>query len=426
MGDFVSYKIVLKHSICIKKHLMVMKEDNIIRISFLGDIMCTIPMTQKAEQNSGYCFTSVFENIRKYLESSDYVVGNLETPLAGSDCLFTFHPTEFNSPDEFAMAVKEAGIDMVTTANNHALDRGLYGLRRTISVLDEIGLEHVGTQLFSSSERTFYKGVNGMKCAFVSYTYDTNSQWMNNKLATQDRFYVNLFKEQEAFPFGGVGNRESKIRKVVRSLVPDLVKDILRDKSKVDCGTINDVSSSNNKRYEEQLYSDIKKAKDNSDCVFVCLHIGGQYNDNVGAYTQAIVNGCKEAGAKYIICNHPHCVLPISLDCHDNLVTYALGNFCYTPYIGYYVHGKYSEYSIILHLQFSEETKNLHDIRFSIIKSINRETNTQIYNVFDLYNEEKMRPNELEHDVRKVLQRFLNRKISKVCIKSEYSLYEFI
>lgn len=407
---------------------MVMKENKKIRISFLGDIMCTTPMTQKAEKESGYCFSPVFENIKKYFESSDYVVGNLETPLAGSDCLFTFHPTEFNSPDEFAMAVKSAGVNMVTTANNHVLDRGLHGLRKTISVLDEIGLEHVGTQLSPNSERTYFKEIKGMKCAFISYTYDTNSQWMNNKLSIQDLYYVNLFKEQENFPLGGVGNQGSKIRQFIRSLVPDLVKDILRDKSKEDCANMTEASSPNNTRYEEQLYSDIRKAKDNSDCVFVCLHIGGQYNDKIGAYTETIVNRCKEAGAKYIICNHPHCVLPIILESNDTMVAYALGNFCYTPYFGYYVNGKYSEYSIILHLQFSQESKKLHDILFSIVKSIDRKSNTQIYNVFDLYNEEKdkMRLNKLELDVRMVLQRFLNRKISTVNFKPEYSLYEFL
>ena len=73
------------------------KEDNIIRISILGDLMCTIPMTQKAERKTGYDFKPVFENIKDSLINSDYVVGNLETPLAGADCLYTFHPTEFNT-----------------------------------------------------------------------------------------------------------------------------------------------------------------------------------------------------------------------------------------------------------------------------------------------------------------------------------------
>ena len=68
-------------------------ENNIIRLSFLGDLMCTIPMMQKSENKSSYNFNPIFENVKKYLACSDYVIGNLETPLSGADCLYTFHPT---------------------------------------------------------------------------------------------------------------------------------------------------------------------------------------------------------------------------------------------------------------------------------------------------------------------------------------------
>lgn len=401
------------------------KEDNIIRVSFLGDLMCTIPMTQKAECISGYNFNPVFENIKTYLSLSDYVIGNLETPLSGADCLYTFHPTEFNTPDEFALAAYEAGIHMVTTANNHSLDRGIYGLKRTLSVLDMIGVDHVGTQLRQDTERTFYKTIEGLNFAFISYTYDTNSPWMNNKLKEDELFHINLFKEQEAFPYGGEGDKGSAIRCFIRSIVPDLVKDFIRDKSKLDCGKYCDVASSRNERFEDSLYNDIKKAKNNADYVFVCLHIGGQYNDKIGEYTKLIIDKCKEYGAHYIICNHPHCVLPISIAENGSLVVYALGNFCYTPQWGYYVGGKYSEYSIVLHLLFSKETKNIVDIRFSILKSVNTKINTQVYNVYDLFHSEKNKQS-LKKDIVNVLFRFFNIHFKNVEIKEEYSIYDFI
>ncbi|WP_289124216.1 CapA family protein [uncultured Bacteroides sp.] len=404
------------------------KEDNIIRISFLGDLMCTIPMTQKAERKTGYDFKPVFENIKDSLINSDYVVGNLETPLAGADCLYTFHPTEFNTPDEFALAAYEVGIKMFTTANNHSLDRGLYGLKRTLTVLDQIGAEHVGTQLRADMERTFYKTIGGIKCAFISYTYDTNSPWMNNKLKEEDLYHINLFKEQENFPKGGEGYEGPVFRRVLHSIVPDLIKDIIRDKSKVDCGELNDVASSRNKRYEDSLFTDIKRAKHKSDYVFVCLHIGGQYNNKIGAYTDKIVNKCKEAGAHYVICNHPHCVLPISLDGNSNLVAYALGNFCYTPNWGYYVDGKYSEYSIVLHLLFSTETKKICDIRFSILKSVDNKINTQVYNIYDLYRSETNNRilKKTEKELSSILYRLLKLHIEKIEIKEEYSICEFM
>ncbi len=54
------------------------------------------------------------------------------------------YPT-FNTPDSFASALTDAGIDVVTTANNHSLDRRFYGLSRTLDILDREGLKHTGT-----------------------------------------------------------------------------------------------------------------------------------------------------------------------------------------------------------------------------------------------------------------------------------------
>lgn len=406
---------------------MMKKEDN-IRISFLGDLMCTIPMTQKAKHESGYDFSPVFDKIKDSLSSSDYVVGNLETPLAGEDCLFSFHPTEFNTPDEFVIAAYKAGINMMTTANNHSLDRGLYGLKRTIEVLDKTGIEHVGTQIRTDTNRTLYKTIDGIKFAFISYTYDTNSTWMNNKLNEDELYHINLFKEQDVFPYGGDGFKRSGIRYTIHSLIPDYIKDLVRDKSKVDCGSCNDFASDKNIWYEERLYEDIRIAKDKSDYVCLCLHIGGQYNDVIGVYTQKMVDKCKEVGANYIICNHPHCVLPITIDKEGALVAYALGNFCYTPQWGYYVEGKYSEYSVALHLLFNKESKMISDIRFSVLKSINNEVNTQVYNTFDLYHTERINGarNEIEKDIRAVLYRLLGVKLKSLAIKKEYSISEFL
>ena len=399
---------------------------NTIRISFLGDLMCTTPMTQKAKSASGFDYTPVFENIKKSLASSDYVVGNLETPLAGEDCLYSFHPTEFNTPDEFVSAA-DAGINMMTTANNHSLDRGLYGLKRTISILDQHGVEHVGTQLEMDSERTLYKMIGGIRFAFISYTYDTNSKWMNNKLPEEQLYHINLFKEQDSFPYGGEGFKASGVKHTIHSLVPDFVKDILRDKSKLDCGTLQDFSSLKNKHFEDQLFNDINRAKAESDYVFVCLHIGGQYNDEIGVYTQKVVEKCKQVGASYVICNHPHCVLPITIDKDGTLVAYALGNFCYTPKWGYYVDGKFSEYSVIIHLDFQNNTKRLSDVRFSILRSVENRINTQVFNIFDLYNSKSDRQKRIiNNEIKGVLNRLLKVHVANVDIKDEYSVNDFI
>ena len=84
----------------------------------------------------------------------------------------------FNTPDALGDALKDAGFDLVSTANNHCLDRGYDGMVRTLDVLDKLGLAHVGTYR-SAEERAAQNGVyvadmGGIKVAFLSYTYGTN------------------------------------------------------------------------------------------------------------------------------------------------------------------------------------------------------------------------------------------------------------
>ena len=70
-----------------------------------------------------YDFTSVFANISKYITKADVAIGNLETTFAGKDRGYTGYPT-FNSPSALGVALKNIGIDVLSTANNHSLDKG--------------------------------------------------------------------------------------------------------------------------------------------------------------------------------------------------------------------------------------------------------------------------------------------------------------
>jgi poly-gamma-glutamate synthesis protein (capsule biosynthesis protein) len=83
----------------------------------------------------------------------------------------------FSAPDEFAVALKDAGFDIFLNANNHILDRGSKGLHRTLDVLDSLGLRHTGVFRDGAERKRVYplmirqKGVN---LAFLNYTYGTN------------------------------------------------------------------------------------------------------------------------------------------------------------------------------------------------------------------------------------------------------------
>ena len=102
----------------------------------------------------------------------EITIANLETSFA--DAPYSNYPT-FNSPASLATALKDIGVDIITTAGNHCLDKGFKGLSETIDVLDSNGLEHLGTyKTAEDQEKLFVKDINGAKVAFIDYTYGTN------------------------------------------------------------------------------------------------------------------------------------------------------------------------------------------------------------------------------------------------------------
>lgn len=136
--------------------------------------MCHNSQYKDAYRNGVYDFSYVFEDIKQYIENSDIAIGNLETTFAGKEKGYSSYPN-FNTPENLAQDLKELGIDIVCTANNHSLDTGYKGLESTINFLDEIGMEHLGTYKSEEAQnQTLIKEVNGMKIAFLAYTYGTN------------------------------------------------------------------------------------------------------------------------------------------------------------------------------------------------------------------------------------------------------------
>ena len=143
-------------------------------LSVIGDIMCHNTQYNDAFENGIYDFSYVFDDIREKLTNSDFAVGNLETTFAGANRGYSSYP-EFNSPESLAIAIKEAGIDLVSTANNHSLDSGYSGIESTIDYVDQVGLLHTGTyKSVESQNQTTIAEIKGLKVAFLSFTYGTN------------------------------------------------------------------------------------------------------------------------------------------------------------------------------------------------------------------------------------------------------------
>lgn len=152
------------------------KEEITFNMLTTGDIMCHNTMYNDAyiKAENTYDFSYMFEDVKYYIQTADIAIGNLETTFAGKDRGYSNYPT-FNTPEQLATTLKKVGFDVVSTANNHSLDKGYSGLVSTINYLDEADVSHTGTfATEEDSQKILIKNVKGAKVAFLSYTYGTN------------------------------------------------------------------------------------------------------------------------------------------------------------------------------------------------------------------------------------------------------------
>jgi poly-gamma-glutamate capsule biosynthesis protein CapA/YwtB (metallophosphatase superfamily) len=245
-----------------------------ISLLFIGDIMGHDEQIWSAENRETHLFNydDVFKYIKPVISSADIAIANLEVTLAGPP--YTGYP-QFSSPADLATACKNAGIDYLVTANNHAADRGRKGIAGTINKLDSIGIPHTGTFLNSAcrdslSPLFIYK--NGTSIAVLNYTFSTN----------------------------GI-------------IVPEPVIVNMLDK--------------------EQITRDINKAKDKkADLIILFLHWGTEY-DTIPSKTQTdLARYFQSSGVDMVIGSHPHVLQKMARIKNDvsgieDVVVYSLGNF---------------------------------------------------------------------------------------------------
>lgn len=146
-----------------------------ITLLFAGDLMQHKPQFVAALTADGtYDYSGCFDEVRPIIESADVAIANFETTLGGKD--YAGYP-QFCSPDAYAKAIQEAGFDILLTANNHSCDTRRHGIERTISVLDTLGIPHLGTYVDSvarEAQYPFMLNQNGFCIALLNYTYGTN------------------------------------------------------------------------------------------------------------------------------------------------------------------------------------------------------------------------------------------------------------
>lgn len=228
-------------------------------------------------QTKSYSYQSFFTEVKDILSSGDWVIGNLETTLAGPESGYTGYPL-FNAPATLADAIKWAGFNILTTANNHSLDRREKGLLKTLENLRDRDIYPVGTAAsLAESQEILMVEKNEILMAFLAYTYGTNGI----PIPQGKNYLVNLINEQK-------------------------------------------------------IIQDISKAKQKgADIVTVALHFGAEYQRLPNTQQKQLVENLVNGGADIILGSHSHVVQPYKIfkiteengETRQAVVIYSMGNF---------------------------------------------------------------------------------------------------
>lgn len=245
-----------------------------IKILAVGDIMFHSPQYKAAfnKETMEYDFIPVFKYVKKYIESADLAIGNLETVIAGEEIGYSGYP-RFNTPEAALLALKDAGFDILSTANNHSLDQGKKGLINTIDSIHKYGMKNIGT--YKDENTILIEEVNDIRVGLLSYTYGLNG--MDFTLTEEELGYmINLIDE-------------------------------------------------------DKIKSQIEEAKSKKvDIIVVFIHWGNEYQMEPSQYQLDLAEKIIDWGADVIFGSHPHVVQKsqiVSRDGKDKFIIYSMGNF---------------------------------------------------------------------------------------------------
>ena len=353
------------------------------KISFTGDFLCYPSITR----DYGPTYDAIFSHAGK-LKDCDYLVGNLESPIAGAEMLYTHERYCFNTPEGYAEALKRAGFDLITLANNHCMDRWEEGILRTLANLRGMGFDTLGMYATQEERDTiFIKEFDGIKIAFINYTYGTNA--FAHFRFLEHPYMINLFQPEET--------KKGSIH--------------LLDSNEEIAAHVARIYGEQGEEYEcvhpylEQLKSDIQRAKEEADYVIMIMHSGGQYNIEVDPYTKHLASLIRSYGADIIVGHHPHIIQPCEYN-GDHLTIYSIGNFIDSiKIIGEQEIN--SRYNVVLHLTFEKvDGKVQVKKQFSLYKVMEHDDLLYTADTYDLYQENP--DEELKKDILFFVNRFVN------------------
>ena len=170
-------------------NLSISESDSIIKMSAVGDILCSEAMLQDAynETSKTYDFSYMFNNVSGFIDNADIIMGTMETGIIKGAY------NDKNAPLEFARAVKNSGVNLVTISHNHSLDNGVSGLQETKENLESIGFDVVGDKL-ENANAVYIKEVKNTKIAFLTYTCFLDNQ---NQIKEEELECINMYSEEQ-------------------------------------------------------------------------------------------------------------------------------------------------------------------------------------------------------------------------------------
>lgn len=258
-------------------------QDTVATLCVAGDLVMHMPIINEAYDSASgqYDFTYLFEQVRPYYEQADYAVACLETTFNGPP--YSGYP-QFCAPDKLAHDLKTVGFDLLSTVGNHSLDTWHNGLVRTLDVLDEAGMDHVGTyRTQEESDTVKVVDVGGIRLAILGYTYGTNGLPLG-----EYPYSVNVY-----------------------------TTDYLTNCSQVDY---------------DRIAADLARAKQtDADAIAVFMHWGQEYSRTPSDQQRELADFLFENGATLVLGGHVHVPQPMELrqlpDGRTGYLCYCLGNF---------------------------------------------------------------------------------------------------
>jgi poly-gamma-glutamate capsule biosynthesis protein CapA/YwtB (metallophosphatase superfamily) len=240
-----------------------------VRMLFGGDIMLSRYVGRLALAKKDP--TWPMHEVATLFASADLAFANLESPFSDHGKNIEAGMV-FRAEPEMIAALTSAGIDLVSTANNHARDCGGYGIEFTLKLLAKNGIHSIGTGL---NRDAAHEGViiprKGVGFGFLGYTFDQSN-----------------------------GNHADQDDRVAMMNV-------------------------------DEMTADVKRLLERCDVVIVSMHAGNEYHADANPQQQRFARAAIDAGASLVVGHHPHVTQPVEIY-QNGLIFYSLGNLVFDQF----------------------------------------------------------------------------------------------